>query len=87
MCTGFDAPHDSLEFKLIRRSLPLMREHLKRTGLHHNPCGSLVVARSPAEVERLQGTNASFALQFVLLFLSKLRRCDVEDVRLSKQAS
>lgn len=56
-CTGFDAPHDSLEFKLIRRSLPLLQEHLRTRGLPHQPVGSLVIARSQSEVHRLQGVR------------------------------
>jgi L-2-hydroxyglutarate oxidase LhgO len=53
MCTGFDAPHDSLEFKLIRSGVPLLLQHMKSHNLPARPCGSLVVATTPDQVAKL----------------------------------
>ena len=55
-CTGYDAPVGSLERRLLRRSIQL-HPHLYRSfGLsydHVRKCGSLVVAWTPEQVEKL----------------------------------
>lgn len=54
VCTGFDAPHDSLEFKLIRSGVPMLLDHVKAHNLPSRPCGSLVVATTPEQIEKLR---------------------------------
>ncbi len=53
MCTGFDAPHDSLEFKLLRSGVPKLREYLQTRGLPFVTSGSLVCAFTPTEQQKL----------------------------------
>ena len=57
LCTGYDAPVDSLEEKLLRRSISKTPELLKSFGLqndvHFKQCGSLVVAWTEEELRKL----------------------------------
>eukprot|EP01084_Bolivina_argentea_P062276 113867_1 len=55
-CTGYDAPQGSLERQLLRRSIQLHPQLYKSFGLsydHVNKCGSLVVAWTENEYEKL----------------------------------
>lgn len=57
-CTGYDAPVGSLERRLLRRSIRIHQNLYRSFGLsreHVNKCGSLVVAWTPEELEKLKG--------------------------------
>ena len=53
MCTGYDAPHDSLEFELLRAGADSLLRYVKSRGLPHRACGSLVVAFTHEELALL----------------------------------
>lgn len=56
-CTGYDAPRGSLERALLRRSIRLHQNLYRSFGLsreHVNKCGSLVVAWTTQEMDKLK---------------------------------
>ncbi len=55
-CTGYDAPKDSLERRLLRRAIELHPNLYRSFGLssdHISKCGSLVVAWTQSEYDKL----------------------------------
>lgn len=55
-CTGYDSPPGSLERQLLRRSIRLHQNLYRSFGLSHShvqKCGSLVVAWTSEELEKL----------------------------------
>jgi glycerol-3-phosphate dehydrogenase len=79
-CTGYDAPIGSLERRLLRRSIR-RHQHLYRSfGLTHShvrKCGSLVVAWSENELEKLpeilQENRDAGDLEAILLTKEELK--------------
>jgi glycerol-3-phosphate dehydrogenase len=56
--TGYDAPVNSLERRLLRRSIQLHPQLYRSMGLsyeHIKKCGSIVVAWTPEELAKLPG--------------------------------